>query len=216
MRRFRRGPGGYTVTFGGALAGIRQPLLQATGAGLTGGTSPGVSVSENQKGGLTELWKIPILPGDTTVYLANEYADLGSNESKVARAFSSDWSLGDRTKPFWTQDGETGYAGVVEAEPKERLDLLLEADSVGLGLRSAYQAGQTRFIRIEMKSSTYVVGTSTTPHRLTLDAAVKVAGVKEFKDEQGLYAIGFELQMVDDPAIGHAYRLSLVNGVSGY
>lgn len=208
---------GYTVTFGGPLGSFAQPLLQANASGLTGGTTPNITVTKSTQGGLTELWKIPILPGDVRVYLAGDYSSLGSSSSKLLRAFSSDWSLGDRTKPFWVQDADAGgYSGFAEGEPKEKLDLLLEADAVGMALRQAYRAGQVSYLRIDMTSSTYMIGTTSTPHRLTLDAAVKVANVKEFKDEQGIYALGFELQMVPDPALGCAYRLTLVNGVSGY
>src|SRR5262249_28420363 len=46
------GAGGpWTVRFGGALAGAYQPQLTASGAGLTGGTSPSVAVTTSQLGG---------------------------------------------------------------------------------------------------------------------------------------------------------------------
>lgn len=209
--------GVFTVTFGGALAGYRQPLLEANYLGLTGGTNPTVTVVSTTRGGFTELWKLPIMPGDLKIFLANTYGDLGLNSAKLARAFSTDWSLGERTKPFWVQDADTtGFAGYSEGEPKEMLDLLLEADAVGMGLRQAYREGATRFIRLSMVSANYKVGSSSTSHSLVLDAAVKVAGLKEFKDEQGLYAIGFELQMVDCVELGAPYRLTLVNGVESY
>lgn len=43
--------GPYVVTFGGTLAGAAQPLITASGTGLTGGSSPAVSVVETTQGG---------------------------------------------------------------------------------------------------------------------------------------------------------------------
>ncbi|WP_203236862.1 hypothetical protein [Nocardia panacis] len=46
------GTGPYVVEFKGTLAGMDLPLMTASGAGLTGGTSPTVTVAEMVKGGV--------------------------------------------------------------------------------------------------------------------------------------------------------------------
>ncbi|NKY48030.1 hypothetical protein [Nocardia cerradoensis] len=46
------GTGPYAVEFVGDLAGMDLPLMTASGAGLTGGTTPGVTVAETVKGGV--------------------------------------------------------------------------------------------------------------------------------------------------------------------
>ncbi|MGW5514256.1 hypothetical protein [Nocardia africana] len=46
------GTGPYVVEFVGDLAGMDLPLMTASGAGLSGGTSPGVTVAETVKGGV--------------------------------------------------------------------------------------------------------------------------------------------------------------------
>lgn len=45
--------GPYTVTFGGTLAGTNVPAMTASGAGLTGGTTPGVTIATPTPGGST-------------------------------------------------------------------------------------------------------------------------------------------------------------------
>jgi hypothetical protein len=45
--------GPYTITFGGARAGADVPQMTASGAGLTGGTSPAVGVATTTAGGAT-------------------------------------------------------------------------------------------------------------------------------------------------------------------
>ncbi|WP_067671841.1 hypothetical protein [Nocardia miyunensis] len=46
------GTGPYVVEFVGDLAGLDLPLMTASGTGLTGGTTPGVAVTETQAGGV--------------------------------------------------------------------------------------------------------------------------------------------------------------------
>lgn len=60
------GSGPYTVTFAGTLANQNVPLLTGSGAGLTGGTSPGVTVALTTQGVGTDL-----------LYLPAGYTDLG-------------------------------------------------------------------------------------------------------------------------------------------
>ncbi|MCM6777930.1 hypothetical protein NDR87_31470 [Nocardia sp. CDC159] len=46
------GSGPWACEFVGDLAGVNQPLMTGSGAGLTGGTSPSVTVTETQAGGV--------------------------------------------------------------------------------------------------------------------------------------------------------------------
>ncbi|MBS1716467.1 MAG: hypothetical protein JSS72_01895 [Armatimonadetes bacterium] len=208
--------GPYTVTFIGALAGRGLPLLVADGSSLTG-TDAAVSVTEATRGGMAELPMIPIMPGDISLYLANSYAGLTDSANKLARSFDTELNLGDRTKPFWIQDSAVGsFAGHAEGQPKETLQLMLGADDTAMALRAAYRSGASLYFRLDAQSQQFAINGGSTKHRFLFDASVKVSAVKEFKDEQGLYALGFELTLMDDAAWGRSYVATLVNGVAAY
>ncbi|MBI1756202.1 MAG: hypothetical protein HYR64_03745 [Fimbriimonas ginsengisoli] len=206
--------GPYTATFVGALGHRAVALLEADGSGLTGG---GVSVALTTQGGLTEHANAPLLPGDVNLYLADSPSALGGGGTQMLRAFDASWSFGERAKPFWTQDASLGaFSGYAETEPKEMLDLLLAADAQGVALLSTARSGATKYLRIAAASKALTIGSSGTPYRFQLDAAVKVSAFKEFKDEQGVYCVGYELEVVDDAAWGKSYVFSLRNGVAAY
>ncbi len=205
--------GPWTVTFVGALGHKNVGPLTADDSGLTGGVTPTVTVSQTQAGGMSELPHVPILPGEVDVYLADSVAGLDSGQ--LLRAFDSSWNFGERTKPFWTQNSSDGsYSGFAEGEPKEMLDLLLGADAQGMALMAAARSEARKYVRIVATSKAHSVGGL--PYKFQLDASVKVGAFKEFKDEQGLYSIGFELQVVDDADWGKSYQFYLRNGVASY
>lgn len=205
--------GPFAVTFGGALAHKRVGPVTADASDLTGGTTPTVTVDQTQMGGMAEIVDIPLLPGDVSVYLADTVEGLDSGQ--LLRSFDSSWTFGDRTKPFWTQNAdESTFSGMAETEPKEMLDILLGADAQGLSLMAAARTGARKYIRIQAQSKAFAVGGA--PYKFQLDASVQVSAFKEFKDEQGVYSIGYELEVLDDPDWGKSYQFLLRNGVASY
>lgn len=207
--------GPYTVTFTGALAHKHVGPLTADASGLTGGTTPTVTIAQSQVGGMTELPDVPILPGDVDVYLSDTVAGLDSGDNQLLRSFDSSWNFGERTKPFWTQNSTAStFSGFTEIEPKEMLDLLLGADAQAMSLLTAARTSARKYIRISASSKAYTVGGL--PYKFQLDASVKVSAFKEFKDEQGVYSIGYELEVIDDPDWGKSYQFYLRNGIESY
>ncbi len=207
--------GPYTVTFAGALAHKHVGPLTADASELTGGTTPTVTVDQTQIGGMTELLDVPILLGDVDVYIADSVAGLDSGDNQLLRSFDSSWNFGERTKPFWTQNSTAStFAGFTETEPKEALDILLGADAQGMSLMAAARTGARKYIRISASSKAYTIGGL--PYKFQLDASVNVSAFKEFKDEQGVYSIGYELEVMDDPDWDKSYQFYLRNGIASY
>jgi hypothetical protein len=56
--------------------------------------------------------------------------------------------------------------------------------------------------------------TGSTTYRLRFDAAVKFTGIGEYSDEDGVYAIEYEMTGVHDDGWGKALSVALVNNVS--
>lgn len=209
--------GPYTVTFVGELGGANQPLLHADGDGLTGGDDPSVEVVEAVRGGLAEAPLSPILPGDLSLTLSDAPDGLGQPEHRLQRVLGTDWSFEDRHRPFWVQNAShPSFAGSAEGAAEETVQLYLAADATGMDLLALARAGGTRFLRIDASSRALRVAGTEIPYRLTFDAAVQVDDVREFRDDQGLYAAGYRLRIVQDAGWGKSFEFVLVNETPGY
>jgi hypothetical protein len=75
--------GPWTVDFSGSLADTAQSLMTANGSGLTGGTSPGVSIARTQSGwqssGMALWWKAVAVASYAQAASGNRPASSGSN-----------------------------------------------------------------------------------------------------------------------------------------
>jgi hypothetical protein len=101
-------PGNYTVTFTGALAGTDVSQMTASGAGLTGGTSPGVTVA-TQTPGVAATQNVTVAGangGPYTVTFAGHLANID-----VAQIVGDATGLTGGTKPSVTVTTTTGGQG---------------------------------------------------------------------------------------------------------
>lgn len=163
----------------------------------------------------------PIQPGQVCIYVAATHAglDSGTDSDPAARwpnALSIHPSIGGRFNPVWflncTQDS---FSGHVEApEPDYALDFLVEADASGLAFLDDFRAGATKFVRIEATGPEIYSGGIVVKHRLRWDFAVKVLEPGEKSDEDGVYAVQPNLQVVHDATWGHASTVEVINTVA--
>jgi hypothetical protein len=159
----------------------------------------------------TAIEEMPILPTEIDVFLDPASAGLGA--TKLMRALSATWSVGDRFNPVWVLNSAlNSFVAHVEAEPSASATLMVEADAAGMGILAHMRAGATRFMRIAA-TSPIEAGTAV-PHSLHLDAAVKVSDVGDFSDEDGVYAIEWTFDMVHDATWGRALRATVVNKIA--
>lgn len=155
----------------------------------------------------------PILITHVDVYLDTTSGGIGT--TKLTRLRSADAKIGDRYKPIWVVNSAvSGYAGIVEGEPKGDLELNLEADSTGMGiLTSMARTGATRYLRIRATGPQIYSGGVQVFNRFTFDAAIKVADVGDKDDDDGITVIPYTFTIVEDPAwsSGKAYSFELIN-----
>lgn len=90
--------GPYTITFGGRLAGQNVAAITASGAGLTGGTTPGVTMATTTGGGGTATDGLDVPRGFLFNSLEFVYADGSSPAGNVGaplmeRGFIKPWLL---------------------------------------------------------------------------------------------------------------------------
>lgn len=137
-----------------------------------------------------EIPLVPMLPKEIDVYLDSTVGAIGT--TKLLRALTASWNIGDRFGALWPLNSSlTSYAATFETEPSSEIELTLEADAVGMGLYDVLRAGATRFLRIQAQSGTEIEAGY--PYRLRFDGAVKVTDVPDFSDEDGIYAVGWNM-----------------------
>lgn len=158
----------------------------------------------------TELALQPVLPTEVDVFLDSASGGLGT--TKLLRVLSLDFELGDRFGPVWPIDSaQTSFAAHVETEPKATMKMLMEADSVGMGLLTPMRAGDKRFIRIKATGPTIA-----TPYTYLFqhDICGIVSEVGEFSDQDGVYAIEWTFTMTHDATWGKSMNLEVNNTLS--
>jgi hypothetical protein len=160
-------------------------------------------------GGASALDLVPVLPTQVDIYLADTVAGLDMADP-LERAISASFAIGNRfgaIYPLATANG-TGFAATIETEPTLEYKLKVEADAEGMALLANLRQGTTKFMRIQAVGDTIEDAET---YMLTIDAAVKVSGVSEFSDEDGLYAIEWTLTGVHDPVWGKSLQVEVVN-----
>ena len=201
------GTGPYTITIAGNLANSAQPLATASGAGLTGGTSPAAAIAAGT-GGITVVENIPIQPGTITCYLDTTFSAVGT--TKLNGLLSGSIALSGRWQPEWVVDASlASYGPLVEGEPKASVSLMLVADQAQAhSYFATYRAGSTVYFNLQaigplISGSTY--------YKVNWVLPLQIFKLQEYKDEGGVYAIGFEFTPIADATAAYAMQAVVIN-----
>lgn len=150
---------------------------------------------------------VPVLGKNVSVYLDTTSGGLGG--TKLTRVLDGSFSIGSRFAPLWVVDGaQSSFVTHIETEPAGSFSLLVEADAAGMGNLALLQSGATRFIRVEAIGANIGAGADYT---MRFDAAVKVTGIENFEDADGVYAVRYTFTIVADATWGSAWQAKLVN-----
>jgi len=162
--------------------------------------------------GVTALPQVPILAKQVTGYLDTASGGLGT--TKLNRLLKWELGISNRFMPLWVVDAsKTSWATYVETPVTAQLKLLVEADAEGMGIRSSYmQTGTTAYVRLAAISSQNA-GTGN-PYSLTFDTAVQVQDISEFSDQDGVQAVEYTFDIVDDVTWGKALTATLINSAT--
>lgn len=197
------------ILFTGTLANIASPTLPtpiSTTDTLTGGTSLLTRLSPLT----TQLPLIPISPTTISIQLATTQAGLGA-APLLLRDFQYTWKLSGRDNPFFPMNPVfgAGFGGTVEADPKGEITLDLAADDIGLANLANIRNNTVVFIRV---AATGPLIEGALFHSLTLDTAVQLTKISDFKDVDGtLLGNTYTGEWVHDPTWGRATQLILQN-----
>jgi len=135
------------------------------------------------------------------VYLDSSSAGLGT--TLLTRVLSVDFAGDSLYSPFFAFNRSTvGFGGHVDTAPKTSIKLLMEADSAGMAPLSYLQSGTTYYLRVEAQGAQIASdgGTGSDPvyNLFRHDMAIKFGKPSEYKDDQGIYALEWDCNVVLD------------------
>lgn len=155
----------------------------------------------------------PIVPKTVDVFLDDTSAGLGT--TKLLRAFKVAPKIGNRFGPVWAlNSAASSYDGDVELAPAGELALTVEADAAGMaaGL-TPFRSGATKFMRIKAVGDV-IAGAAASAYLFQLDLALKIRQPQKFEDADGVFAIGFNAEIVRDDTWTKAVELTLINEIA--
>ena len=158
----------------------------------------------------TTLPLVPILPTQFDVYVASSYAGL-AGASPLTRVISAEWKVSDRFGPVWALASANGtsFAATVETEPKVECKLKMQADAEGMAQLTNLRAGSSIFLRLKAVGALIA---STYYYTFQIDTATKIVEEpSEFSDEDGVFAVEWNLTGVYDATWGKATQIELTN-----
>lgn len=197
-----------TITFGGQYASANVPLMTVNSASLVGGGSYGI-VETTPGVALSELALQPIAGDEWDFYVDTASGSLGT--TKLTRCFMASWNIADLYGVIWPANtSNTSWAAHVDLPPTAQVRWTVEADATGMGFRTQLQTGDTRFVRIKATGPT--LGAST--YYAAFDFAVKVVGMSDFSDREGVYAVEYTADIVHDSTWGKALSFDVRNSIS--
>lgn len=158
----------------------------------------------------TTLPLVPMLPGTFDVYIDSAHGDLGT--TKLGRALSMNWRIGNRFNPLWVLDSsEPSWVAHVEVEPSLESELMVEANSDGMAYLTSLRNSEKLFVRL------VATGPDVDPQEVTpdaysfqLDQAVRVTNLGSLQDADGVYAASFTMTGTHDDDIGGPLEATVV------
>jgi hypothetical protein len=167
----------------------------------------------------TAIALAPISANMFSVYLDDDSADFGT--TKLTRFLSIEYSMENVYGPAWfINRADPSFSTHVDMEPKTTVKILLEADSQGMGLLTSMRSGDTRYLRVEAigKQIASDGGGGTDPiyNSFIHDMAIKMGKPSAWSDQDGIFAIEYEAEIVEDATwdSGKAQELTLINLLS--
>ena len=157
---------------------------------------------------------VPILPGEVCVYMDPTFAAIGT--TRLTRDFTAAIEIGGLFGPFWPLDCTLdSFGGHAPLKPDTTTATLqLGNDVQGRDPVAIMRSGDTRYLRIEATGPQIDAGPPSFPHRLRIDAALKVVDAPTRGDSDGLATLEWSFGLFDDPDFGGAIAITLDTNVA--
>lgn len=142
-----------------------------------------------------------VLPGQIDIYVDSTYAAAnGASATKALRTFSGEFSLSDLFAGVWPVNSALPSSdGIVAQEASSEASMMFMADAAGLAFLDNTRAGQTVYVKFLAKGAPIdTVGATTFRNEFEVVMPVEVKSVDAFENNDGVYAIPWTFQPVDD------------------
>lgn len=158
----------------------------------------------------SDITEVPVIADQWDVYVDTTSASLGSTQ--FTRVFEAELNLNDwwstisainSSEPSWVE-------AVHNPDGKGELKLKVEANAQGMGLLTDLEPGTTKYIRLLATGGT--LGTST--YSFQIDGAWKMTKPDSFEDQDGVYALGWNFELVADTTWNKAIEFQVVNDLT--
>jgi hypothetical protein len=191
--------------------GTRKTPFTVSAKGFGQQISDGITLTANP----TAVALSPVVGKFFNVYLDTSSGGLGT--TLLTSCYSMDFSFDNIYGVFYPINrANASFTGHIDLKPKATLKLILETDAVGLaGMQSTYlQGGATAYVRVQAQGNQIANdGPGSIKATFQHDMACKVGKPSAFKDEQGIYAVEWELTVIEDPSwsSGQAQQITVTN-----
>lgn len=158
----------------------------------------------------TEIAARPIQRGQIDVFLDTVFANIGT--TKITEVAQEQISVGDKYKPFWAHNtASNSFRDVVEVAPPCQFSFLTPHNSQSRGYFDELAANALHYLRIQaIGDQISLDGVTPVFESLKWDIAGNFVEPEE-NDEQDAFAKRFVFEAIDDPTLGGAFKVEVVN-----
>lgn len=151
----------------------------------------------------------PVVAKQVNVFLDSTYGALGTTQ--LTRVLSIDYTMDAIYNPLWVLNRSTpSWTAHVDMAPKCTCKLKVEADANGMALLGYLQSGTTYFMQVDAQGVVIDSGNSIN-NEIKHQMAVKVGKPSTFSDDQGVFAIEWELTIVEDSGWNNSQVFTVTN-----
>lgn len=198
-----------TVTFKGSYSGVNVSQMTADSTGLTGGTSPTVTVTTTTPAADAAV-DIPAVPAGAVmgnVYLDTTWAGLGG--SQLLYAYEMGLNIGERMERVRPINKSRSSDSVIDMSDQEHMiTLMLGRNAVADAQLSKLRNGVASFVRCEWEGN---IISGSDRYLFQTDACITYQEAGEPDDLDGVHAREYSGRITIDGTTGNALRFKLVN-----
>jgi hypothetical protein len=179
--------------------------FEVSGTILAHQLQTGITMTSNP----TNVALAPIVANQINVYIDDTQAGLGTTQA--LKFISGDYTMDSIYGPAWfVNRANASFSNHVDLAPKSTFKILVEADATGMALFDSIRAGVLKYIRVEAVGAEIDADNSIN-NTFQHDMAVFIGKPDKFSDSGGVYAIGFECTIGEDPTWGKSQEVTLTN-----
>ncbi len=154
---------------------------------------------------------IPVTGSQWSVWIDTTSAGLGVTQ--YLRVLEVTWSYDNAFGALWTGNNTlSSFATHVDLAPKASMKILMEADAQGMGLLADARAGTMLYVQVQAVGAKFEAGSPGVSYtRQVQMSGIVAAEPSAYEDKEGIYAIEWTLDAVEDTTWGKAISILTTN-----